>query len=85
MKKKEFQNGNLICYAILEVVRFINNHKINVDGFPFAKSYGEHGNFNVLVMQLLGKSLDNIFEEHNKKFSIKDDKRGKKDGNDNCN
>ena len=37
---------------------------------PYVKSYGYSGNFNILVMQLLGKSLEDIFEER-KNFSLK--------------
>lgn len=29
---------------------------------PFIKSFGYSGEFNVLVMELMGKSLENIFE-----------------------
>ena len=37
---------------------------------PYVKSYGYSGNFNILVMQLLGKSLEDIFEDR-KNFSLK--------------
>jgi serine/threonine protein kinase len=37
---------------------------------PFIKSYGYSGNYNVLVMQLLDKSLEDLFNEYTK-FSIK--------------
>ena len=37
---------------------------------PFVKSYGFTTNYNILVMQLLGKSLENLLIER-KKFSIK--------------
>ena len=37
---------------------------------PYIKLYGSTFKYNILVMQLLGKSLENIFEEK-KKFSIK--------------
>ena len=37
---------------------------------PFVKSYGFTSNYNLLIMQLLGKSLDNLLTEK-KKFSIK--------------
>ena len=35
------------------------------------KSYGFSGEFNILVMELLGKSLEDIFQMQNKKFTIK--------------
>ena len=37
---------------------------------PYIKLYGSTSQYNILVMQLLGKSLENIFEEK-KKFSLK--------------
>ena len=37
---------------------------------PFIKSYGYSGNYNVLVMQLLGKSLEDLFNQY-LKFTIK--------------
>ena len=37
---------------------------------PYVKSYGYSGNYNILVMQLLGISLEDIFTEL-KRFSIK--------------
>ncbi len=37
---------------------------------PFVKSYGFTTNYNILVMQLLGKSLENLLIER-KKFSLK--------------
>ena len=37
---------------------------------PFAKSYGFTSNYNILVMQLLGKSLETLLLER-KKFSLK--------------
>ena len=37
---------------------------------PFIKSYGYSGNYNVLVMQLLGKSLEDLFNKYTK-FSVK--------------
>ena len=37
---------------------------------PYVKSYGTSSSYNILVMQLLGKSLENIFSEK-KLFSLK--------------
>ena len=37
---------------------------------PFVKSFGTSGNYNVLIMQLMGKSLEEYINEK-KKFSIK--------------
>jgi hypothetical protein len=40
-------------------------------GIPYAKSYGFSGNYNVLVMELLGKSLEDLFQQNGCKFSLK--------------
>ena len=37
---------------------------------PFVKSYGTSGNYNILIMQLMGKSLEELFKEK-KMFSLK--------------
>ena len=37
---------------------------------PYIKFYGSTSDYNILVMQLLGRNLENIFEEK-KSFSIK--------------
>ena len=42
-----------------------------IDGIPAVKSYGFSGEFNILVMELLGKSLEDIFQQQEKKFTIK--------------
>lgn len=41
-------------------------------GIPEVISFGKSGNYNVLVQTLLGKSLEKIWLEKNKSFSIKD-------------
>ena len=35
------------------------------------KTFGYNSNYNILIMELLGPSLENLFEKNNKKFSIK--------------
>ena len=40
-------------------------------GIPSIKSFGFSGEYNILVMELLGKSLEELFEEKNSKFSLK--------------
>ena len=41
------------------------------EGIPYIKSYGYSGEYNVLVMELLGKSLEQLFEEKGSKLSLK--------------
>ncbi|CAD8081940.1 unnamed protein product [Paramecium primaurelia] len=40
-------------------------------GIPKMISYGEDGDFNFIILDLLGYSLDNLFNQCNKKFSLK--------------
>jgi len=49
----------------------MNINYINIDGIPSVKSYGFSGEFNILVMELLGKSLEDIFQSQQKKFTVK--------------
>ena len=35
------------------------------------KTFGRSGENNILVLELLGKSLENLFQENNSKFSLK--------------
>ena len=39
-------------------------------GFPKLKSYGKTSKYNILIESLLGKSLENIFNENGKQFSL---------------
>lgn len=41
------------------------------EGIPSVKSYGFSGDHNILVMELLGKSLEDLFQERVCKFSLK--------------
>ena len=39
-------------------------------GFPKLKSYGKTSKYNILIESLLGKSLENIYNENGKQFSL---------------
>ena len=41
-------------------------------GIPEIITYGQNSKYNILVQTLLGKSINNIFIDKNKKFSLKD-------------
>ena len=62
-EKKENNIGLLENEAI--IMNYLKGPHI-----PYVNSFGTNSNYNILVMQLLGKSLENIFEEK-KVFSVK--------------
>ena len=41
------------------------------DGIPDVKWFGTEGNYNMLVMDLLGPSLEDLFNFCNKRFTLK--------------
>ena len=42
----------------------------NIDGFPEIYWYGSQGDFNIMVMDLLGYNLGELLHKCNKKFSV---------------
>ena len=48
--------------GLLEIEATIMSY-LKGPNIPFIKSYGYSGNYNVLVMQLLDKSLENLFNK----------------------
>ena len=44
---------------------------LKIAGIPAVKSYGFSGDHNVLVMELLNKSLEDLFQQCGGKFSLK--------------
>ena len=57
-------------HSLLEAETYILCY-LKGEGIPFIKSFGFSGEYNVLVMELLGKSLETLFQENNSKFSLK--------------
>ena len=55
--------------GLLEIEATIMSY-LKGQNIPYIKSFGYSGNYNVLVMQLLDKSLEDLFNKYNK-FSIK--------------
>ena len=56
---------------ILEQETFIL-YNLRGRGIPSVITYGRRGNYNMLVQTLLGKSLQDLWEEKNKIFNLKD-------------
>ena len=56
-------------HNLLENEAIIMNY-LKCPNIPFIKLFSSTSKYNILVMQLLGKSLENLFEER-KKFSLK--------------
>jgi hypothetical protein len=44
---------------------------LKLAGIPAVKSYGFSGDYNILVMELLGKSLEDLFQACGGKFTLK--------------
>ena len=41
------------------------------NGIPIVKSFGYNNNYNILVMELLGNSLEDLFQKQKRKFTLK--------------
>jgi len=65
--KLEKRSGS---HSLLETETYILCY-LKGEGIPFIKSFGFSGEYNILVMELLGKSLETLFQENNCKFSLK--------------
>jgi serine/threonine protein kinase len=63
LERKELQN-------LLENESTIMNF-LKGPNIPYIKTYGSSGDFNILVMQLLGKDLQTLFSEKKNSFSLK--------------
>lgn len=55
----------------LLVAYFLVTHFGNIDGIPHLKWYGVEGEYNVMVIDLLGPSLEDLFNSCHRNFSMK--------------
>ena len=56
--------------SLLEVEAYILSH-LKAFGLPEIQIFGCNSEYNILIMELLGPSLENLFQSQNKSFSIK--------------
>ena len=56
--------------SLLETEAYILSH-LKAFGLPEMKTFGYNQEYNILIMDLLGPSLENLFQTKNKKFSLK--------------
>ena len=56
--------------SLLENEAYLLCH-IKAFGLPEMKTFGYNSKYNILIMELLGPSLENLFQKNNKKLSIK--------------
>ena len=66
----KLQNKNIYTNSLQNEYQIMKD--INIDKIPNAKFYGENNLYNILIMQLLGKPLEDIFEKilHKQKMTI---------------
>ncbi len=55
--------------AEFNIYKKVLNNK-NIEGIPKVYNYIETTEYNILIMELLGKSLENIFDENQREFSM---------------
>ena len=64
-------NNNKVQVGLLESEYLRMNALKGYIGIPKVYQFGKVKGFNILIMELLGKSLGEIFQNQNKKFSLK--------------
>ena len=64
-------NNNKVQVGLLESESLRMNTLKGYLGIPKVYQFGKVKGFNILIMELLGKSLGEIFQSQNKKFSLK--------------
>ena len=71
--QKQFRpiHRNLALCCLLESNLFLPQVMQGGVGIPFVRYYGQEGEYNVMVMELLGPSLEDLFNFCNRKLSLK--------------
>lgn len=72
--KLENKSGQSLLESEAYVLCYLKGrmfHYLKLAGIPGVKSYGFSGDYNILVMELLGKSLEDLFQQRKCKFSLK--------------
>ena len=69
-------NIKSICFVFLHFDRLAYEYKVYRTlaggvGIPNVRWFGREGNFNVMVMDLLGPSLEDLFHACSRKFTLK--------------
>jgi len=66
LKMESKENGQSLLESEAYILCYLKGY-----GIPAVKSYGFSGNYNIMVMELLGKSLEDIFQENKQHFLLK--------------
>ncbi|KAG7820923.1 hypothetical protein KL942_000211 [Ogataea angusta] len=73
--KDEFKAYKILNSAINNYLRDgpenDNHHYLSIEGIPKVYYFGQEGYYNILIIQLLGPSLEDLFEWCGRRFSVK--------------
>jgi casein kinase 1 len=70
IEKRGTKNQQIFSEA--KILRYLTNSDVTTDfGVPHSYFYGTEGDYNVLIMDLYGESLMDLFEANGCKFDLK--------------